>query len=160
MASETLAPGRQAREVVAALLTHRGAVGLFRRSACVSGDPGCWHCITGFLPPGGDPLVQALAEIDEEAGIAPTQLQLRQRRVLALAGKDGGAWLVHAFHFESATDTVLLNWEHDACCWLPTGDFAGLVTVGWLAQVCEAVLPAAPAGHAAQEVRTTTKEIA
>ncbi|MFC5458896.1 NUDIX domain-containing protein [Massilia niabensis] len=158
MASKPLASGRQPREVVAALLTHGGAVGLFRRSACVSGDAGCWHCITGFLPPGGDALVQALAEIDEEAGIASTQLQLRQRRVLALAGKDGSTWLVHAFHFESATDTVMLNWEHDACCWLAPGEFAGLVTVSWLAQVCAAVLPAAHARHVVNEMTTTTTE--
>lgn len=92
---------------------------------------------------GANALGHALVEIDEETGIAPAALRLNRRTVLELTGQDGRAWMVHAFHFESETDAVLLNWEHDACCWLTLDDMAGLGTVSWLGEVCGALLPAA-----------------
>jgi 8-oxo-dGTP pyrophosphatase MutT (NUDIX family) len=143
MATALAPTSKPPREVVAAVLTYRGAIGLFRRSARVSGDAGRWHCITGFLPGGANALGHALMEIDEETGIPPAALRLHRRTVLKLTGQDGRVWLVHAFHFESATDAVLLNWEHDACCWTEPDNMEGLGTVSWLGQVCGALLPTA-----------------
>ncbi|SFV02621.1 NUDIX domain-containing protein [Pseudoduganella namucuonensis] len=135
------------REVVAAVLTHGGRIGLFRRSARVSGDTGRWHCITGHLPAGADPHRHALIEIAEETGMEGAGGPLLTgRAVLELEGGDGVHWRVHAFHFSCAHDTVRLNWEHDACCWLAPDDLGGLATVSWLERVLAAVLPA-PVGQ-------------
>jgi 8-oxo-dGTP pyrophosphatase MutT (NUDIX family) len=141
---KSCAPGRR-REVVAAILTHGGRVGLFRRSVHVSGDVGCWHCITGYLPGGADPLRHALLEIEEETGIVQSELDLATRALMELHSADGSRWRVHAFHFHSATDVVSLNWEHDGCCWVLPDQIDGLATVNWLDQVLDGLV-LAPSG--------------
>lgn len=136
---ETPSASQEQFEVVAAILTHRGRVGLFRRSLHVTGDVGCWHCITGFLPVGSDPLNQAILEIWEETGIAEAGLDLGKRTILDLTSADGNLWRVHAFHFQSQTDAVKLNWEHDASCWLPIDQIGALPTVSWFEYVLDAL---------------------
>lgn len=126
-------------EVVAAILTHLGRVGLFRRSAHVTGDVGCWHCITGFLPVGADPLRHAILEIWEETRIAEAKLELSERTILELTSEDGKVWRVHAFHFQSQIDAVDLNWENDACCWLQVDQIGALTTVSWFERVLDAL---------------------
>lgn len=129
-------------EVVAAVLTHRGRLGLFRRSALVSGDAGQWHCVTGFLPSGADPLGHALQEIQEELGINAINLRQGSAAVLNMHDGDGNCWCVHAFHFESSTEDVQLNWENDDVCWVYEDQLESLPTVTWLSKlVCE--LPSA-----------------
>ncbi|SFB38807.1 hypothetical protein SAMN04515620_16019 [Collimonas sp. OK607] len=128
------------REVVAAILTHLGRVGLFRRSARVTGDVGYWHCITGFLPVAADPLKHAILEIWEETNIAESRLELSKRTILDLKSEDGKLWRVHAFHFQSQVDAVHLNWENDACCWVQVEQIGALATVSWFEKVLEALL--------------------
>ena len=138
-------------EVVAAVLTHRDRVGLFRRSRKVRGDAGRWHCITGFLPAAEDPQQQALNEIQEETGIDADQLERGCTAVLELEGADGTVWRVHAFHFSSRTETVTLNWEHDEACWRCLDQFDELPTVPWLAAVLEALAETLPSVKVVQQ---------
>lgn len=130
--------------VVAAILTCGGRIGLFRRSVHVTGDVGRWHCITGFLPDREDPLRQALLEVEEEAGIAEHALELRNRTVLDLTGMDGSRWRVHAFHFHSITDSVTLNWEHDAAAWAHRDEIAEFPTVAWFMNVLDSLRESVP----------------
>jgi len=127
------------KEVVAAVLTHRGRIGLFQRSRSVQGDVGRWHCITGFLPSNGDPLSQALVEIEEEVGIRESALTLRNTALLEIKGEDGILWTIHAFHFQSLTEDLHLNWEHDAAVWVHLDKLHMLPMVTWFGNVLEAL---------------------
>lgn len=124
-------------QVVAALLTHQGRIGLFRRSPHVSGDVGRWHCITGFLPDDAEALNHAFVEIHEETGIPPLELTLLNSVVLDLKGGDGRYWRVHAYHFQSRTDSVQLNWENDIVRWVEPERISLLPTVSWLDDVLD-----------------------
>lgn len=139
------------QEVVAAVLTYRERLCLLRRSAQVGSDIGQWHCVTGFLPAHEDPLQQAIQEILEETGIGGEHLSLQHSVVLELEGADGKHWRVHAFHFNSLTDHVEINWENDLSQWVPHHQLAEMPTVTWLADVLgalhESLLAAVTAGR-------------
>lgn len=122
-------------EIVAALLTHHGRLGLFRRSQRVTGDVGRWHCITGFLPEGAVPLHHALIEVLEELGIEECALSAISNKVIEMEDGSGQQWRVHAFHFESSTDRTQLNWENDAACWVAVEEIHTLSIVHWLPQL-------------------------
>lgn len=122
-------------EIVAALLTHRGRLGLFRRSQQVTGDVGRWHCITGFLPQGAAPMRHALIEVLEELGIDERALSAISNKVIEMEDDHGQQWRVHAFHFESSTDHIQLNWENDAACWVAAEEIHTLSIVHWLPQL-------------------------
>lgn len=135
----TKADSHDTIDVVAAVLTHRGRICLLRRSRAVTGDIGRWHCVTGYLPSGQDPLQQALVEIYEEIGIETADLELSTTAVVELLAADGTKWRVHAFGFESRTDAVTLNWEHDAAYWARFRQIAILNTVAWLDDILAAL---------------------
>ncbi len=127
-------------QTVAVVLTWRGRVGLFKRSAAVGSDQGRWHCVTGFLDPGRSPAEQAAIELYEETGLAVADLSfLTPCPVLELPDERGGSWLVHVFRAETEQRRLRLNEEHDAYRWvLPQRlrRFDG--RVAWLDQVLEA----------------------
>ena len=125
-------------EIVAAVLTHQDQLALLRRSKLVTGDVGRWNCITGFLDLDREPFSQALTEVEEEAGIAKRHLRLLGSSVLNLKGADGRVWRVHAFHFDSLTKNLTLNWENDACTWLYPQQLDELSTVSWFANILDA----------------------
>lgn len=126
------APARRpTREVVACLLSHGDRYLLLKRSRRVGSDRGRWHCVTGFCEPGVEPMEQAVREVQEETGMPPHLVQLVRRLPLRLQGDDG-TWTVHAFHFDCATDDVVLNWENDDARWLSDPAASGLRTVSWL----------------------------
>ncbi|MGQ0699381.1 MAG: NUDIX domain-containing protein [Panacagrimonas sp.] len=130
------APGQ---EVVAAVLTCRERLCLLRRSSQVGSDIGQWHCVTGFLPSHEEPLQQAIQEIFEETGISDEHLALQHAVVLELEGADGKRWRVHAFHFESLTDQIEINWENDLAQWVHHHQLDEVPTVTWLADVLSAL---------------------
>lgn len=146
-------------EIVAAVITYRGRVALFRRSRHVSGDVGRWHCITGFLASHDDPKGQVIVEIEEETNIAASDLSLRSATVVEQKGADGNKWRIHAFHFESLTDVVKLNWEHDAVCWLHLEQLKGLPTVQWLENVLRRLSHTMPGSvsQGATHIRAATR---
>ncbi len=125
------------RPVVAVVLTWRGRVGLFKRSAAVAHDAGQWHCITGFLDDDSSPLEQATRELWEETGLGISQLtSIEPRGDVVLAGSDGQRWVVHIFSASTPQRRLVLNWEHEDYRWvLPTrlSRFDGKVT--WFGEV-------------------------
>lgn len=135
------APWPPTREVVACLLSFDDQYLLLRRSEDVGSDRGRWHCVTGFCEPGVDPMEQAVREVQEETGMAPSSLRLVRRVPLHLDG-GGDTWTVHAFHFACETDEVSLNWEHDQARWLSAPGDSGLRTVPWLDTVHRSLVPA------------------
>ncbi|MBT8447369.1 MAG: NUDIX domain-containing protein [Gammaproteobacteria bacterium] len=120
------------REVVAALITCRGKLALFQRSHAVTGDCGKWHCITGFLDHPDGAAEQVLNEIREEASLAPEQLELRSHKVLIERDGAGNEWRIHAYHFESDTKSIQLNWENDQADWVLLRELQRFATVSWL----------------------------
>lgn len=138
------AAGCGAREVVVAVLTHGGAIAVFRRSSRVSSDRGLWHCVSGYRPAGQCPLAQVSNEIAEETGMSADRLTLRRRFELLEYGGQGEAWRIHAFHFETDTMDVRLNWEHDAVRWIAAPGLAQLRTVAWFGRILQVLDVVAP----------------
>ncbi|MAG81376.1 MAG: hypothetical protein CMN89_05210 [Sutterellaceae bacterium] len=121
------------QSIVAAAITHGNMLSLFKRSAKVGYDKHLWHCITGYLPSGESPISQVLSEIQEETGLCDSQLNLKKQVIFHLIGDDGNRWEIHAFHFESSSTSITLNWENEAAMWFD--DHIDVSIVPWLKQV-------------------------
>jgi len=135
-------------EIVAGVLSRGGKICLLKRSASVRCDAGCWHCITGHLPPAQRPVRQILAEIAEEAGLPSDGLVLKSRAVFDRPGGDGRLYRIHAFHFACCTAEVRLNWEHESVRWVSPHEARRLRTVYWLQEVLDRLgLKEAPASE-------------
>ncbi|MGW5518800.1 NUDIX domain-containing protein [Nocardia africana] len=127
-------------DVVAAVLISGNRLGLFKRSRRVGGDADRWHCVTGYLPPGLDPLAHAHTEINEETGLAAVDLSLVCRgRTLELRDPRDNAWNVFPFLFDTPRCDLVLNWEHDEYRWVRPAEMGDLATVSWLRDVLCAV---------------------
>lgn len=127
-------------DVVAAVLVNRSRIGLFKRSRAVTGDRGRWHCITGYLPAGTDPLKQARTEVFEEAGLGGDDVSFIHRGTrLVLPCPHGTVWHIVPFLFLTARNGLELNWEHDDYQWVRPTDVDGLETVSWLRDVLCAI---------------------
>lgn len=140
------------RQVVAAVLTHLGKMCLLRRSDAVSSDSGMWHCVTGYLPSGTQPLEQALIEITEETGLNRSDVNVRQRGQTQLLPdhRGGPPWRVFPFAFETSSTRIRLNWEHDRYCWIRLPLPAHRPSVPWLPCVLAALDGSSvPLGHPA-----------
>ena len=123
------------------MVVHAGRTCLLLRSEAVGSDGGKWHCVTGYLPAGIDPLHHAVEEIQEETGLGPNQLRLLDRALpLRLTG-GGRRWTVFPFLFEASSPVLQLNWEHQEYRWVSNGELQGHEIVPWLRDVCRAVLP-------------------
>jgi hypothetical protein len=127
------------KEIVAAVLTSQNNIAIFQRSSAVTGDRGKWHCITGFLPEHADPFQHAILEINEEADIGFDQLSLQGQKTFTQTDRLGTTWTVHAYHFESLTKTVNINWEHNDCRWVRFESLQEFPTVSWLNNVLSAL---------------------
>ncbi|WP_063001568.1 NUDIX domain-containing protein [Nocardia mikamii] len=126
--------------IVAAVLVSGNRLGLLKRSRRVEGDPDRWHCVTGYLPSGSDPLAHAHIEINEETGLAPVDLSLvRRGKRLELRDLRDNAWHVFPFLFDTPRSDLILNWEHDEYRWVRPAEMNGLTTVPWLRDVLHAV---------------------
>lgn len=127
------------RDVVAAVVTWRGRIGLFKRSAAVASDAGQWHCITGYLEHGEAPVQGALRELFEETGLKLIDLEgFEEGPVLELLDDGGEQWRVHTFHAATDRRRLILNWEHESYRWVEQSRlrrFDG--QVAWLHHVTE-----------------------
>ena len=125
------------RPVVACFLRHGGKICLLKRSQTVGSSPGRWHCVTGFLEPGVQPLEQAMTEILEETGLDARTVELigapepiRMERL-----SQGWVWIVYPFLFEAASPSLRLDWEHDEYRWIEPDELESSDCVPWIRDV-------------------------
>jgi 8-oxo-dGTP pyrophosphatase MutT (NUDIX family) len=125
------------RAVVAVFLRHGGQICLLKRSSAVGSAPGRWHCVTGFLEPGIEPLEQALTEIVEETGLeggsvtliaSPAPLRIERP-------EQGWVWVIHPFLFDVSSPELQLDWEHDEYRWIDPADLETADCVAWARDV-------------------------
>jgi translation initiation factor 2B subunit (eIF-2B alpha/beta/delta family)/8-oxo-dGTP pyrophosphatase MutT (NUDIX family) len=101
-----------ATPVVTVFLRHRGEVLLLRRSEAVGSDPGRWGTVAGHVEH-GDPFASALAEIEEETGLAEHDVSLvRKGASVSVEDQDERrTWEVHPFLFDATSRDIRTNWE-------------------------------------------------
>ncbi len=111
--------------VVNAFVRHRGRLLVLRRSSLVAHYRGCWAPVGGHLHRGQDPIRHARVELREELGLRPPQLRLvRSARAIRIRDPHfGTTWVITPTLFESTTDHLRLNWEHDDARWVAPGRF-------------------------------------
>jgi len=124
------------RPVVAVTLWRKGKLCLLRRSQLVGSDTGLWHCVTGYLEPGASPEDQARTELFEETGLNADSLdRLTVGGSFVLPSDDETLWTVHTFTAVARTETLSLNWEHDAYRWVHPTEVPATEHVPWLSHV-------------------------
>jgi len=143
---------KEARVVTCFLLRRTPAgdkILLLRRSQQVGTYPGRWAGISGFLEK--EPLAQAYAEIEEEAGLGKKDVRLL-RAGEALEVVDAASdrrWTVHPFLFEvDRPEKVQLDWEHVETRWIPPQEIGQYETVPQLAETLGRVYPLPDSGQA------------
>ena len=131
------------RPVVACFLRHGDKICLLKRSQAVDSAPGRWHCISGFVEPGVEPLEQALAEIGEETGLEGEAIQLvaAPPPIRIERPSQGWVWIIHPFLFDAASAELRLDWEHDDYRWIDPSELAASESVSWLSLVWAALAP-------------------
>ncbi|MGE3269601.1 MAG: NUDIX domain-containing protein [Chloroflexota bacterium] len=123
--------------MIACFLRYGAQICILKRSQSVGSSPGRWHCVTGFLEPGVDPLQQVLTEIHEETGLLPESLQLRgapEPLRIERPGQ-GWVWIIFPFLFDTASSTLHLDWEHDEYRWIDPADLQSSDCVPWIRDV-------------------------
>jgi 8-oxo-dGTP pyrophosphatase MutT (NUDIX family) len=130
------------REVVTVFLRRGGRILLLRRSAQVGTYRGKWAGVSGYLE--GEPLAQAWAELREETGLGPADLD-SLRGGPPLDVDDAGArlaWRVHPFLAEVKDRAeIRLDWEHVEMRWAAPGELASLEAVPGLEEALRRVAP-------------------
>lgn len=136
-------PACPRREVVAVVVEWRGRIALFKRSQSVGHERGLWHCITGYLEPDVSPRQQALAELEEEAGLNPQDLAaFRPVGQLLISDDAGNPWLVHTYTAVTTRRRLTINDEHDAYRWTVPSKISRFSNrVPWLDVVLQGTLP-------------------
>jgi ADP-ribose pyrophosphatase YjhB (NUDIX family) len=131
------------REVVAVVVEWRGRIALFKRSQSVGHERGLWHCITGYLEAGISPRQQALAELEEEAGLKLQDLAAFQAAgQLLISDNAGNPWLVHTYTAVTSRRRLTINDEHDAYRWTVPAKISRFSNrVPWLDIILHARLP-------------------
>ena len=130
----------ETRHVVTCFLTWDGKVLLVRRSEKVGTYRGKWAGISGYLEK--SPQDQALQEIWEEAGLAPSDVRLLKagETIEAVDEDKGIRWIVHPFLFEIAEpDKIRLDWENVEVRWITPSELSRYETVPKLKQALETV---------------------
>ncbi len=122
---------------------------LLRRSQEVGTYRGRWAGISGYLEK--EPLAQAYAEIQEEAGLGKKDVRLlRAGEPLVVVDAAGDRrWIVHPFLFEvSRPEKVQLDWEHVESRWIRPQEIRQYETVPQLAETLGRVYPSPSSGQA------------
>jgi 8-oxo-dGTP pyrophosphatase MutT (NUDIX family) len=125
------------RPVIASFLRHEGKICLLKRSQAVGSSPGRWHCVTGFLEPGIEPLEQVMTELLEETGLAADAVTLigSPEPLRIERPSQGWVWVIHPFLFDVATPDLRLDWEHDEYRWIEPVELDTSDCVPWIRDV-------------------------
>lgn len=108
--------GMDETAVVTCILQHDDRFLILKRSDKVSTNKLKWAGISGYIEKGETPLETAYKEISEEVQVQDPKL-LKILPVIRIRS-EGKLWAIHPFHFESATDKIVLDWEHTESQWI------------------------------------------
>lgn len=126
------------KKVVTAFLRYKGRILVLKRSGKVGSFQGCWAGVSGYIEENETPLEAAVREVEEETGIRKLKL-VKEGKPLMVVDK-GRSWLIHPFIFESPTNQVNLDWEHQTYMWIDAEELGNLVTVPGLEEALERCL--------------------
>ncbi|MEM0367279.1 MAG: NUDIX pyrophosphatase [Candidatus Nitrosocaldus sp.] len=128
--------------VVTSFVMHKDRILILRRSSRVKTMKHKWAGISGYIEHGEDALERAYREIEEETGITRADLRLVSTgRAVEVVDEDNATiWIVHPYLFESSSDEVRLDWEHDSYLWIRPGEISSLDTVPMLKEALESCL--------------------
>ena len=122
-----------------------GRILLLRRSEKVGTFRGRWAGVSGFLEE-PTPLDQALREIVEETGVAPSELRLVHQAPPVYARDGDRLFVVHPFRFRVSTESIRLDWEHTEFEWVHPSEIRQRSTVPKLDRAWTAVAEGPSAG--------------
>jgi translation initiation factor 2B subunit (eIF-2B alpha/beta/delta family)/8-oxo-dGTP pyrophosphatase MutT (NUDIX family) len=106
-----------------------GRVLLLRRRDDAGTYAGRWSGVSGYLED-GDPLAQAVREVEEETGLRASDLDVAAAGRPVTVSDEEGSWLVHPFLLRCrAPERITLNDENAAAQWLEPSALRGLATV-------------------------------
>jgi translation initiation factor 2B subunit (eIF-2B alpha/beta/delta family)/ADP-ribose pyrophosphatase YjhB (NUDIX family) len=116
--------------VVTAFLEHPdGRVLLLRRRGDAGTYAGRWSGVSGYLED-GDPLAQAVREVEEETGLNRDDVQLAAVGRPVVVSDEEGSWLVHPFLLRCrAPERIVLNDENARAEWVEPSALRELPTV-------------------------------
>lgn len=123
--------------IVACCLMHGERVAVLRRSGLVDSDKGKWHCVTGYVRSGVNPLDQAMAELQEETGLESSQIELVSSPDPFVKHDAGLTWIIHPFQFHTSSAQLQLNWENIDYRWISSHELGNFDYVDWLDDVLQ-----------------------
>ncbi|MCS7140599.1 MAG: NUDIX pyrophosphatase [Candidatus Nitrosocaldus sp.] len=128
--------------VVTSFVMHDGRILILRRSGMVRTMRHKWAGVSGYIEEGEDALERAYREIEEETGISRRDLRLVStgREVEVVDEANDTVWIVHPYLFESSSDRVRLDWEHDSYLWIRPEELPCFDTVPMLREALESCL--------------------
>ena len=131
-------------DVVTVFLEHDGKILLLRRSQRVRTMKTMWAGISGYIE-NEDPLMRALKEIEEEAGLSNEKIKLlcigRPLEAIESEKNPDILWIVHPYLFRSNTNLIKIDWEHDELRWIKAQEIQNYETVPKLKEALDRVYP-------------------
>ena len=127
--------------VVAAVLLNRGRILLMLRSGSVASERHKWQCLTGYVDGDRDPLSQVMLELNEEAGLVPSDVDLLARANPVSVAEGRRSWTIYPFLFLAPEAPLRLNWEHDQYRWIGVGQLTMVSCVWWFPHVLRSLWP-------------------
>lgn len=91
---------------------------LLQRSSKVGSYKGRWAGCSGYMEKDEDPDKRAIIEIQEELKIPSDQITLIKKGDPLEIKDKKITWVVHPYLFETETDQIQLDWEHNKYMWL------------------------------------------
>ena len=105
------------KEVVGGFIMHKGKILLLKRSPSHShGNE--WGVVSGFIEKGETSYQATLREIFEEVSIEPKELKLIKEASIIKIQEEDTLWIVHPFLFETNSDKIKLEKEHEEYRWI------------------------------------------
>ena len=104
---------------VSCILSFKEKILLLKRSDKVRTNKGLWSVVAGEVE--GDPYQTALNEIEEETGLARTDIVfIRRGNPFTVNLTMNSITTIHPFLFSTTKNRIRLNWEHDEFRWIST----------------------------------------
>jgi|GEM_PF-519548 len=104
--------------VVSCAVFNKGKMLMLKRGPNVATSRGVWGIVAGYIEPGEQPQETAFKEITEEIGLQPSQFRLLKTGEMRARSSEGITWAMHPFLFETDTDKISIDWEHEEYRWI------------------------------------------